>query len=59
MYVFGSSRTGSVSTSSQASVPAKLTVCAIPAFRERLVVIGGGMGVHELPGVVGVVTRIL
>jgi hypothetical protein len=36
-----------------------LTVCTVPASRERLVVIGGSMRVHEFPGVVCVVARIL
>ena len=33
----------------------KLTVCAIPAFGEGFVVVGGGVSVHEFPGIVGVV----
>ena len=36
-----------------------LTVCTVPASRERLVVIGGSVSIHELSSVVCVVTRIL
>ena len=36
-----------------------LTVCTVPASRERLVVIGGSVSIHELPSVVCVVTRTL
>ena len=36
-----------------------LTVCAVPAFGKRFVVVGGRVGVHELSSIVCIVARIL
>lgn len=37
----------------------RLTIRAIPALGERVVVCGDGVGIYELAGIVGVVTRLL